>query len=79
MYRTCISCGEPTIVASMIDGAIAVMEAESATDGAAPLKGDLGDRPTVIFGIESEEDAEFWGLPFESDRYNRHERKPVAS
>jgi hypothetical protein len=79
MFRNCISCGQPTIVARMVDGAIAAMDSEPATDGAAPLLGDLHDQPTVIFGIESEADAAFWQVPFDADRYDRHECKPVAS
>ncbi len=79
MYRTCISCGQPTIVARAVDNAITVMGAEPCTDGQAPLVGDLGAEPTVIFGIETEADAEFWRVPFDADRYSRHECRSVAS
>lgn len=79
MFRDCISCGRRTILARMVDNAIAVMDAEPVTDGAGPLVGDLDDQPTVIFGIESEADAAFWRVPFEADRYGRHECGPVAS
>jgi len=75
MFRDCISCGRSTILARQVDGALTVMEAEPATDGAAPLLGDLHDQPTVIFGIESEADAAFWQVPFDAARYSRHDCK----
>jgi len=79
MFRTCISCGQPTILARQVDGALTVMAAKPAADGAAPLLGDLNDQPTVIFGIESEADAAFWQVPFDAGRYDRHECKTVAA
>lgn len=75
MRRTCITCNEPTILARQVDGAPTVMDAEPVTDGQAPLVGDLDDQPTVIFGIDTEADAAFWQVPFEADRYRRHDCK----
>lgn len=72
MFRTCL-CGQPTIVAHAIDGAGLVMQAAPSTDGAAVLHGNLSDNPTVLFGIETERGADFFNVPFESDRYDRYE------
>lgn len=71
--RKCVTCGKPTILGRYIDGALLVMDAEPVTDGQAVLKGDHADVPVVLFGIDDEHDADFWGVPFESDRYDRHE------
>jgi hypothetical protein len=76
--RDCIACGRPTIVARYVDNHPVVMEAEPVTDGQAVLKGDLSDQPVALFGIEDEHDASFWNVPFESDRYDRHECTAVA-
>lgn len=75
MFRTCVTCGANTILAHSTDGHGMVMEADPSTDGATVLKGDPADEPTAIFGIETEKDAEWFGVPFESDRYDRHECK----
>jgi hypothetical protein len=74
MFRTCL-CGMKTIVAHATDGALLVMEAEPSTDGAAVFHGEPNDDPTAIFGIETERDAAFFGVPFDADRYDRHECK----
>lgn len=73
MIRDCISCGQRTILGRYTDNALIVMDAEPVTDGRAVLKGDLNDQPTVLFGIDNEDDAAFWHVPFDSDRYDRHE------
>ena len=78
MLRTCIECREPTILGRQIDNHLIVMDAQPVTDGHAVLKGDPLDQPTVIFGIETPADAEYWAVPFESDRYDRHECKTVT-
>lgn len=73
MFRTCVTCGANTILARTADNHLIVMEAQPFTDGAAVLTGDPAAEPTVLFGIETEKDAEWFGVPFESDRYDRHE------
>lgn len=78
MFRTCVTCGDQTIVGRYIDNHPVVMEAEPVTDGQAVLKGDPGDEPTVLFGIDDEADADYFGVPFESDRYDRHECKETT-
>ena len=75
MRRICIFCGLPTILARQVDGAPAVMDGEPVTDGQAPLVGDLDDQPTVVFGIDTEADAAFWQVPYNADRYQRHDCK----
>src|SRR5438309_704049 len=73
MIRDCIICGRSTILARYIDNAMVVMDAEPVTDGQAVLKGNLTDQPTVLFGIDAPADAEFWHVPFDSDRYDKHQ------
>jgi hypothetical protein len=73
VIRDCIICGQSTILARYIDNAMVVMDAAPVTDGAAVLKGDLADQPTALFGIEKPADAEFWHVPFDADRYDKHD------
>lgn len=73
MFRNCVTCGQRTIVGYYTDGHQIVMDDEPVTDGHAVLKGDIRDQPTVLFGVDNEADAEFWHVPFDSHRYDKHE------
>jgi len=79
MFRSCITCDQPTIVGRYVDNYPIVMDATPCTDGEAILKGDRANKPTVIFGIESDADADYWGVPvpFDADRYNKHQCKEI--
>lgn len=74
MFRTCL-CGDKTIVGRYIDDHLIILDAEPVTDGQIVLRGDLGDEPTALWAIDDEEKAAFWNVPFDSDRYDRHECK----
>lgn len=74
MRRTCL-CGEPTIVAREIDGAIRVVDAEPTTDvDSVVLTGDLDDQPGALWGIDPAGDTMPWGRVIEAGapRYRRH-------
>ena len=72
MRRRCIACDRPIILGRNAAAPI-VMDAAPSASGRAVLFGDLNDQPTVIFGIETVSDAEWYGVPLTADRYDRHE------
>lgn len=71
MIYTC-SCGRKLIQARYADNAPIVLDAEPMDGGPVMLKGEPGDRPTAIFGIKTQEDADWYGVSLDDKRYDRH-------
>lgn len=79
MIQDCVTCGQRTILARYIDNHLILMDSEPTPDGKAILRGDLNGQPTALFGVDSEDDAAFWGIPLDSDRYDEHRCPTEAS
>lgn len=80
MRGQCGRCGSLTIVGRAIDNAPIVLDAQPTEDLAgALLSGDPTDRPTVIWGITTAEDAAWYSLTLNAPRYVRHTCTPRST
>jgi hypothetical protein len=77
VFQTCVTCNQPTILGCTTDNHPIVMDADPVTDGQAVLVGSHHQQPTAVFGVETEDDAAWYRVPFDSDRYDRHECKEI--
>ncbi len=73
MIRDCVTCGQPTILGRYVDGHLIVLDQEPAASGEVVLWGDLNDQPTALYGVETEDDARFWGVTLDGGRYDVHQ------
>lgn len=72
--RTCIGCGEHTVLAYEIDGARRVVDPDPVEGGELVLFGDLGGEPSALWGVAPEGETLPWGLtvPAGAPRYRQH-------
>lgn len=70
--------GGRAISARYTDNAPITLDAEPVPGGVVVLKGDLGDRPTAIFGVETQDDADWYGIALDTPRYQRHDCRGAA-
>lgn len=71
MRWNCLDCGRPTIRARELDNKIVTIDAEPVPDGELTINGDLDDDPLALWNF-TEEDAEFWRVPSNLPRHNKH-------
>jgi hypothetical protein len=72
MRQDCMTCKSPTIRAREIDNHIIRIDGHPVSDGEVAVAGDLEDEPTAIWNFDPLIDAEFWNVPADIPRFNRH-------
>lgn len=75
MIRTCVTCQRPTVVAREIDGNIQIVDPNPVAGGDLVLRGDFGDQPTALWGVDPAGETLPWGttIPAGAPRYRKHD------